>query len=107
MDTLKQILKAIKFFILIIFGILIIALLIIYSPGLWRHWITYPQRDKEVAKLNKLRHKPYKVTNLNAYRGVMHVHSYLSNDSKGKQTENMFHGFIPTRFICMNNKIFF
>ena len=87
MSVLKRILKIIKYFLLIILGILIIGLLILFSPGLWRHWVTYPRLDKEVTALNKLRHEPRKTTNLNTYRGVMHVHSYLSHDSEGKLTD--------------------
>ena len=87
MKVLKRILKITKYFLFTILGILIITLLILFSPGLWRHWIIYPRLDKEVTELNKLRHETLKNNNLNTYRGVMHVHSYLSHDSEGKLTD--------------------
>lgn len=52
-------------------------------PATWRHWVTYPQMEKQVAEFQKLRKEPVSVTNLHTFRGVLHVHSYWSHDSKG------------------------
>jgi hypothetical protein len=65
-------------------GILFVLLLIIlFTPGIWHRLVTYPGYEKEVLELAKLRKEPANHINLNTYRGVMHVHSYLSHDSRG------------------------
>ncbi len=65
-------------------GILFVLLLIIlFTPGIWHRLVTYPGYEKEVLELAKLRKEPANQINLNTYRGVMHVHSYLSHDSRG------------------------
>lgn len=65
-------------------GILFVLLLIIlFTPGIWHRLVTYPGYEKEVLELAKLRKEPANHVNLNTYRGVMHVHSYLSHDSRG------------------------
>jgi len=69
--------------LLLIFGIFFLLLLILFAPAMWHHWITYPNYDREVTELSKLRKETNCLTKLNTYRGVMHVHSYLSHDSKG------------------------
>ena len=64
-------------------GIIVIALLVAFAGPLWRHWITYPQMEKQVNEFQKLRKEPAFLSNFHTYRGVMHAHSYLSHDSKG------------------------
>ena len=58
-------------------------MIILFSPGVWHNWITYPKYEREIINFQKLRKEPAPITKLNTYRGVMHVHSYLSHDSKG------------------------
>lgn len=72
-----------KYFFLLFFSLILIFLVIVFTPALWRHWITYPRLEKQVIEFQKLRKEPPKLTNLNTYRGIMHVHSYLSHDSEG------------------------
>lgn len=64
-------------------GIFLIALIVLFTPAIWHHWVTYPQLEKEISEFQKLRKDPAPLTKLNTYRGVMHVHSYLSHDSRG------------------------
>jgi hypothetical protein len=53
------------------------------APGIWRHIVTYPRLDRQVAEYGNLRQEPENISGLNTYRGVMHVHSYWSHDSEG------------------------
>ncbi len=68
-------------------GIFLIALIVLFTPAIWHHWVTYPQLEKEISEFQKLRKDPAPLTKLNTYRGVMHVHSYLSHDSRGTLAE--------------------
>ena len=77
---IKRIIKYLFLTIIILLSLLLITL---FTPGIWHRWVTYPGYEKEVAELTKLRKEPANQTNLNTYRGVMHVHSYLSHDSRG------------------------
>ena len=77
---IKRIIK----YLFVTIGILFLLLLIIlFTPGIWHRLVTYPGYEKEVKELAKLRKEPANQINLNTYRGVMHVHSYLSHDSRG------------------------
>ena len=87
MKLLIRFLKILRVIFLSAIGLLAILLMIAFMPSLWRGWFTYPQLTKEVKELGKLRVEPVSVTNLHTYRGVMHVHSYLSHDSKGNLGE--------------------
>ncbi|MDO9341430.1 MAG: PHP domain-containing protein [Bacteroidales bacterium] len=75
--------KILKYLLFSILGFILFVLLVLLAPTVWRHWITYPQLEKQVNKFQKLRKEPASLTKLNTYRGVLHVHSYLSHDSKG------------------------
>ena len=75
--------KVIGNLLLIILGIVSIGLFLALMPATWRHWVTYPQMEKQVAEFQKLRREPVSLTNLRTFRGVLHVHSYWSHDSKG------------------------
>jgi len=72
-----------KYLFLLVSGIVAIALIIFFTPAIWRHWVTYPRLEKQVGELQKLRKEPPVLTKLNTYRGVAHAHSYLSHDSEG------------------------
>ena len=77
---IKRIIK----YLFVTIGILFVLLLIIlFTPGIWHRLVTYPGYEKEVEELARLRKEPANQSNLNTYRGVMHVHSYLSHDSRG------------------------
>ena len=78
-----MIIRIIKYLLLSILGFILVMFLILFTPAMWRHWVTYPRLEKEVSSFQKLRKEPAVLTKLNTYRGVLHVHSYLSHDSKG------------------------
>jgi len=66
-----------------ILGLILLLIVIILSPGVWHRWVTYPKYEREISEFQKFRKESAPLTKLNTYRGVMHVHSYLSHDSKG------------------------
>ncbi len=80
---IKKALRILKYTLFSFLGILLILLIIGFAKPLWRNLLTYPRLEKEIAEFNQLRKETPKTTDLNTYRGVMHVHSYLSHDSEG------------------------
>jgi hypothetical protein len=78
-----MIIKTIKYLLFSVAVIFTGAFCVFFTPPLWRHWVTYPNLEKQVKELQKLRKETAPVTKLNVYRGVLHVHSYLSHDSRG------------------------
>ncbi len=72
-----------NYFFLTLFSLILVFLIIVFTPALWRHWVTYPRLEKQVSEFQKLRKETPELTTLRTYRGVMHVHSYLSHDSEG------------------------
>ena len=78
-----MIIRIIKYLLLTILGLILITFIILFTPAVWRHWVTYPRLEKEVNAFQKLRKVPAILTTFNTYRGVLHAHSYLSHDSKG------------------------
>ena len=83
----KAFLKLIKYLLILLLGVVLVILIWFFTPPIWRNMVTYPRLEKQVADLNKLKKEPAGVTDLKVYRGVMHVHSYLSHDSEGKLTD--------------------
>ncbi len=79
--------KILKYLLLSVFGMIMLLLLVLFTPALWHYLITYPRFNKQVNTFQQLRKEPAVLTNLNTYRGVLHVHSYLSHDSKGTLNE--------------------
>jgi hypothetical protein len=75
--------KIIKYLLVFILAFILIVFLVLFTPALWRHWFTYPQLDKQVNDFQKLRKETVSITKLNTFRGILHVHSYLSHDSEG------------------------
>jgi hypothetical protein len=75
--------KVLKFLLFSILGLILLIFLLLFTPAMWRHWFTYPKFEKQVNEFQKLRKEPASLTKLNTYRGVLHVHSYLSHDSRG------------------------
>jgi hypothetical protein len=78
-----MLLRIIKFFSYCLSGLFIITLLILFAPALFRRMITYPGLEKEVAAFQEKRRNTPGFSKFKVFRGVMHVHSYLSHDSKG------------------------
>ncbi len=75
--------KFLKYLFLFILGIILVTLLVVFTPAVWRHWVTYPRLEKQVNELQKLRKEPLPLTKLHSYRGIIHAHSYWSHDSEG------------------------
>lgn len=66
-----------------VFILLILVILGFLARPVWNHMAVYPHNREYVAELQKLRKEPANRTGLNVYRGVMHLHSFLSHDSEG------------------------
>ena len=79
-----------KYLLLIVVAFLLSALILAFVPPLWRHWISYPRLEKQLAEFQKMRVQPDELTALNLFRGVMHAHSFWSHDSEGT-----LHDLIP------------
>jgi hypothetical protein len=83
MKILKLLLKAIKYSALSVLSLLLLASLVLFARPLWRHFVTYPNFQKQVDAF-QLKKKDFpSVTELRSFRGVLHLHSYWSHDSKG------------------------
>jgi hypothetical protein len=78
-----MIFRIIKYLLIFLTGFLIVLLLVLFLPPLFSHFVTYPKIELQIKDFQKLRKEPLSVTGLKLYRGVMHVHSYWSHDSKG------------------------
>ena len=72
-----------KYLLLAVAGLLLIALFGLFTPAVWHNRVTYPGFEKQVIEFQKLRKEPARLTNLNTYRGILHVHSFWSHDSEG------------------------
>lgn len=83
MKVLTRFLKFVKHLILVVSGLAFLLVVVVLSPSLWRHWITYPRLEKGVAAIQKLRKETPRVTSMKTYLGVLHGHSYWSHDSEG------------------------
>ncbi|MEI6142751.1 MAG: hypothetical protein WCP85_25980 [Mariniphaga sp.] len=83
----KRILKFLKIILLTICGLITVVLLITFTPALWNRWVTYPRLNKQIVEFQKLRKETISLTMLHTYRGVLHVHSFWSHDSKGTLAE--------------------
>jgi hypothetical protein len=79
----KKLFKLLKYVFVTLSLIIVIVLIYFLANPVWRHFVTYPRLKEKVAEFQKLRKEPANMTNLNVYRGVMHLHSYLSHDSEG------------------------
>lgn len=99
MAILKKLLKILKYLFLIMGAIIIVVFIWFLAQPVWHHIVTYPRLQETVTEYQKLRKEPASKTNLNVYRGVMHLHSYLSHDSEGT-----LHDLIPA---AKNNGIEF
>lgn len=83
MKNLKRLLKIIKYTLGILLGVILIVLLVVFAKPLWRHWVTYPSYQKQVEAFSLRKKECPDVTGMKVYRGVLHLHSYWSHDSKG------------------------
>jgi hypothetical protein len=83
MNILKKLLRSVKNLLLGLIILVIIILVWFLAKPVWHHFVTYPRLQNKVAEFKQLRKEPASQTSLKVYRGVMHVHSYLSHDSEG------------------------
>ncbi len=68
-------------------AVISLILLVVISPYIWKHWVTYPQLEKERSELWAKYKEPLNYIRPNAYKGEFHLHSYWSHDSRGKINE--------------------
>jgi len=87
MKLLKRIFRIIKYILLFIIAVLFLGILVIFSPALWRHWITYPKMEKARAEWWAERRSTQEYIPLLDVKGVMHAHTYWSHDSRGTLPE--------------------
>lgn len=79
--------KYIKYLFLAIAGLLFILFAVITGPYWWKRWVTYPTLDKQKQKILAQYKKPPQLIKLEEFKGVMHLHSYWSHDSRGQLNE--------------------
>lgn len=72
-----------KYLSLSVVGLLLLAFLYFFSPGLWNRWVVYPKLEKQIQAFQSLRKETKSLTQLNVYRGALHAHSFWSHDSEG------------------------
>ncbi len=74
---------------LILYGIAILILIctVITGPYFWNNWVTYPRLEKERSALWSKYKEPKKQIPQNEYKGVFHMHTYWSHDSRGTLDE--------------------
>ncbi len=83
MSVVRKLIHIIKY-ILVTFSLIIVGVLVwFFAVPVWHHFVTYPRLQETVNEYKKLRKEPLPKTSLNVYRGIMHMHSYLSHDSEG------------------------
>lgn len=83
MVIMKKVFKVILGLVSIFF----LILFVIITPYLWKNWVTYPNLEEERAELWAKYKTPQKFIPLNEYKGVFHMHSYWSHDSRGVSNE--------------------
>ena len=64
---LKRILRYLLFLVL---GFILLVLLVLFVPAVWRHWVTYPRLEKQVIELLK-RARLDKNSILSIYAGMI------------------------------------
>lgn len=78
-----MIFRILKYLFLFLGFSVLVLLIILFTPPLFRRFAKYPGFEIRVNEFQKLRKDPVTQTSLNLYRGVLHVHSYWSHDSEG------------------------
>ncbi|MEI7421800.1 MAG: hypothetical protein WCK18_06885 [Prolixibacteraceae bacterium] len=79
----KKLLLLFKYFLLALLGLMVIVLVYAFAKPIWHRFVSYPQYQKQVEAFQLKKKECPSVTDLKTYRGVMHLHSYWSHDSKG------------------------
>jgi hypothetical protein len=79
--------KYIKYFFLALAGLLFVLFVAVTGPYWWKRWVVYPKMDSQKQKIMAQYKKPPRLIPLEEYKGVMHMHSYWSHDSRGQLNE--------------------
>lgn len=80
---MKLLLSTIKYLLLTLLILLLIAFIVLFAKPLWHRLVTYPKYQKEVEAFQIKKKACPTISELKTYRGVLHLHSYWSHDSKG------------------------
>jgi hypothetical protein len=75
--------KGLKYIAWLILTGVTILFIVFFIPAIWRNLVTYPELDRAVTELNRLRKKTAVTTDPDIYRGIIHAHSFWSHDSEG------------------------
>lgn len=70
-------------FLFIIIVVIFLIMIFISAPFIWNNWVTYPNLEAERTELLTKYKKTKKYIKQNEYKGVFHMHSYWSHDSRG------------------------
>jgi len=87
MNIGKVIMKIFKYILIILSSIILIGLIFLFGPSLWRRWVTYPNMEKERNELWSKYRQPEQFINKECFQGVLHAHTYWSHDSRGTLPE--------------------
>lgn len=80
---MKRIIRIIFKTLLFLLGALLLIVFVYIFPWLWRSWVTYPKLEKERTEIRSQHKKPQSRIEKTAYKGILHMHSYWSHDSRG------------------------
>ncbi|MCE1198582.1 MAG: hypothetical protein LWW85_06400 [Marinilabiliales bacterium] len=83
MKLLKKIGKVLGYSIVSLLSILLIAFLILFAKPLWHRWVTYPKAQRDLEAFQTRHREVTPVVSSKVFRGLLHLHSYWSHDSKG------------------------
>jgi len=87
MKIARLLIRGIKILLYSILGLMVILFVVYFGPSIWKNWVTYPGLETQRAAFWERYKKPTDYISLNAYRGVLHSHSYWSHDSRGTLAE--------------------
>jgi hypothetical protein len=87
MIQFKKIKKIVFRTILLVTGIITLLIFVILAPYLWNYFFTYPSLENQKNEILNSYKLPEKFISLSEYKGVFHMHSYWSHDSRGTLDE--------------------
>lgn len=80
---MKRLIKYIQYFLLTLLALFWVVGFFLFAKPLWHRLVTYPRYQKEVEAFQFRKKACPAISELKTYRGVLHLHSYWSHDSKG------------------------
>jgi len=69
--------------IISLIGLIVVIAFIYAAPSIWRRISVYPKLEKERNEIRSQFKKPEKFIQQTEYKGIVHMHSYWSHDSRG------------------------